>query len=79
MSKKSKAMKVQAQVVDDSTVSGLILSFVPSDGLGRLSIEALGLPHMNRDFYFQHDGSFDGTGTFLGHEGISPEAFGIDP
>ena len=57
----------QPQVVDDSTVSGLILTFHGVAGsLCRLSVESLSLPHMNRDFYFGADGSFDGKGTFLG-------------
>ena len=64
------------QIVDDLEVSGLILTFHGVIGnLCRLSVEAIDLPHMNRDFYFAADGSFDGKGTFLGS---APDTEGTD-
>lgn len=59
--------QAKPQTVDDSTVSGLILTFQGVKGnLCRLTVESLTLPHMNRDFFFTAEGEFDGTGTFLG-------------
>jgi hypothetical protein len=63
----------QPQVVNDSTMSGLILTFRGVEGnLCKLTIESVALPHMNRDFFFGADGTFDGTGTFLG-EGVADD------
>jgi hypothetical protein len=48
-------------------MSGLILTFMELEGnLCKLTVESVSLPWMNRDFYFHADGTFDGTGTFLG-------------
>ena len=70
----------QEQVVDDSTISGLILTFQGVRGnLCKLSVECLALPHMNRDFYFAADGSFDGKGTFLGGSGIDFDPGDLSP
>ena len=62
-----KNFRAQPQTVDDSTMSGLILTFMELEGnLCKLTVESVSLPWMNRDFYFHADGTFDGTGTFLG-------------
>jgi len=66
--------QAKPQTVDDTTVSGLILTFRGVRGnLCKLTVESVALPHMNRDFFFTGEGIFDGTGTFLGTEGIAED------
>lgn len=57
---------IEEQVVDDSEVSGLTLTFwrTPS-GEGRLRITG-DLPYGNRDFQFDCNGELAGTGTATG-------------
>ena len=58
-------MQIKPIVIDDIGISGLKLTF----GEGMINIEITGNPMVdNRDFYFNEDGTFDGTGTYIGGE-----------
>ena len=56
----TKPMKIQPQVIDDA-VSGLKLTFTDS----HITVESAAIPHMNRQFFFNEDGTLDGTGTAM--------------
>ncbi len=57
-------MKIQDGWQFDDKVSGLRLRVTDGDGLDTLHIEHIGAPIVgNRDFFFDKDGGFDGTGS----------------
>jgi len=76
-----KTSKIKEQTIKDKA-SGLTLKFlVFKSGGWKLRVAGAGLPFANRDFFFDHDGTPNGTGTSLrrrcrlcGSETREPEA-----
>jgi len=59
------------QIKDDFTItdaaSGLKITVIKGIALDRLHVEIVGQPSVNnRDFFFDRDGEFDGTGSEIG-------------
>jgi len=51
----------------EDKVSGLKFKVVEGTGQNRLHVEHIGEPIVNnRDFFFDQDGEFDGTGSSVG-------------
>ena len=65
----TKFVQIREQTIDDAEVSGLTLVFsvAPSGDEFRLQIIGDSLLFGNRDFQFDKDGQFVGTGVALGH------------
>ena len=57
--------KIKPTTIDDTEVSGVILTITADKFGSKITVESLALPHLNRDFYFTADGRFDGTGTMV--------------
>ena len=56
---------IKEQIINDVPVSGLKLKFRKSKNLNILTIIG-NFEFGNRDFYFDKNGKFDGTGTAIG-------------
>lgn len=53
----------------DDEVSGLKIEIIKGKNLDRIHIEHIGKPiASNRDFWFDRDGEFDGTGSDMRQE-----------